>query len=135
MRATVLGLVVMTGCVGAPPAGQLEVSARPTVVEQCTELRAAQLGTLPLVVELGSTRITFQEWTLADAEATSAVGFAASVPVGVTFHVRAGADVFSGRGDRWLHPRGVAGPRVHGIEGITFCRLAPGAEAVAIATR
>jgi hypothetical protein len=123
MRVLTLGLLALTGCVEAP-ASRLESTARPTVVEQCVAVRSDQLGQLPLSLELGTTQVTLLEWTLADEEATSAIGFRASVPADVTFHVRAGADLFVGRGDHWLHPRGFAGPRVHGIDGLSFCRLA-----------
>lgn len=124
MRVLTLGLLALTGCVAAP-AARLEATAKPLVVEQCVALRQSQVGALPLELELGGARVAITEWILADEEATSAIGFRASVPSGVSFHVRAGADVFSGAGGQWLHPRGFAGPRVAGIDQVTFCRLAP----------
>lgn len=124
MRAMTLGFLALTGCVAAPPAARLESTARPTMVEQCVALRPGQVGALPVELDLGTSKVTIREWTLADEEATAAIGFRASVPAGVTYQVRAGGDVFPGRGEAWLHPRGFSGPRVHGIDGITFCRLA-----------
>lgn len=124
MRAVTLGFLALTGCVASAPASRLESTARPTLVEQCIAVRPDQVGELPLELDLGASKVRLQEWTLADEEATSAIGFRAEVPADVTFQVRAGADVFLGAGDVWLHPRGFVGPRVHGIDGITFCRLA-----------
>ena len=120
----IIGLVgVLTGCAESP-ASKLEVSAVP-VAAQCATVTGAQLGALPLEVEVAGHTVRFTEWTMADEAASDFIGFAASVPGGVQFTVRAGERTFSGTGSRWLHPAGFAGPRVRGIDAVTFCTSTP----------
>lgn len=116
----IAGLVAaLVGCAEAP-AARLEVSAVP-VATQCATVKGSQLGALPLEVELAGHTIRFTEWTMADEAASDFIGFAASVPTGVQFTVRAGERTFASAGSRWVHPAGVAGPRVKGIDAVTFC--------------
>ncbi|MBL8911757.1 MAG: hypothetical protein JNM17_13780 [Archangium sp.] len=87
----------------------------------CTRISKAQVGQLPLDVEVGGKTVRMVEWTIADETATDAVGFAAQLPADVEFTVQAGERTFRGKQGRWLHPDGVAGPRVKGIDALTFC--------------
>ncbi|MFT3711603.1 MAG: hypothetical protein QM817_28535 [Archangium sp.] len=91
------------------------------VVTQCARITKSQIGQLPLDVEVGGKTVRLVEWTIADETATDAVGFAAQLPSDVTFTVKAGDREFHGNQPRWLHPEGVAGPRVRGIDAVTFC--------------
>jgi hypothetical protein len=115
-------VVVVSGCERAGAASRFEVSALP-VAALCRQVSGADLGALPLELELGSKTVRFAEWTMVDERSASVVGFAAQVPAGVSFTVRAGDETFHAQGSRWLHPRGVAGPRVHAIDSVTFCAL------------
>jgi len=120
----IVGLVgALVGCAEAP-ASRLQVSAVP-VATQCATVMGSQLGALPLEVEVAGHTVRFTEWTMADEAASDFIGFAASVPGSVQFTVRAGERTFSGTGSRWLHPAGFAGPRVRGIDAVTFCTSTP----------
>ncbi len=88
--------------------------------QTCARIEAKDVGTLPLVVELGGKKIHVTEWTQADAESTSVVGFALSTSE-VSYTVQAGDRTFHGSSSRWLHPLGVWGPYVHGIDSMTLC--------------
>lgn len=96
----------------------------PVAVTTCASIDGDQLGQLPLTVELGDEAIAFAEWSVPDEQSTDVVGFAAHLPGDVTFTVKAGDDEFHSASPRWLHPRGVSGPRVRPVERITFCRTA-----------
>lgn len=87
----------------------------------CVTVSGQALGQLPLEVPVGEGTVRFAEWTQADASSTAFVGFAAQVPEGIHYTVAAGGEQFEGQGSRWLNPRGVDGPRVHGIDEVTFC--------------
>ena len=125
MRA-LLGLLVVCGCAAEPrlAAAPHERCTATTEAPRCVELTAADIGQLPLEVSVGNTRVSLAEWTTPDEASTQVVGFAAHTPDDVTFTVRAGPDEFAGSGPRWLHPAGVVGRNVHGIDAITFCQAA-----------
>ncbi len=113
---------VLLACV-RPVAATPEPAARaPAATASCVVVEGDRLGQLPLTIRVGDVFVRFAEWTLPDALATKPVGFAAELPAGVTFTVRAGDEDFTGTGARWLNPWGVDGPRVHPIGRITFCR-------------
>jgi hypothetical protein len=125
MRSILVALLFMLGCErGASEVSVVVVAAPPAAVTTCASIGGDQLGQLPLSVALGDDAIAFAEWSLPDEQSTDVVGFAASLPKDVTFTVKAGADEFHGDSPRWLHPRGVSGPRVRPVERITFCRTA-----------
>ena len=113
-------VVVMVGCSPNRVATRLDSPAQP-VARSCTSVSGRSLGALPLEVNVGGQVVRFTEWTTADELATDVVGFAARLPEGVSFSVRAGERTFFGTQSRWVHPAGVAGPRVHGIDEVTFC--------------
>lgn len=119
MRSLILVAVVVLGCDRAAP---VAAPRPPDMVTTCTSVDGARLGQLPLTVELGDEAIAFAEWSVPDEQSTDVVGFAAHLPGDVTFTVKAGDDEFRSASPRWLHPRGVSGPRVHPVERITFCR-------------
>lgn len=121
MRSLILVAVAVVGCDRAAPE-PVAVAAPPEPVTTCTSVEGARLGQLPLTVELGDEAIAFAEWSVPDEQSTDVVGFAAHLPGDVTFTVKAGDDEFRSASPRWLHPRGVSGPRVHPVERITFCR-------------
>lgn len=119
MRAGLV-LLVLVGCRQAPPVVAPSSVGLP-VERHCTDVDGALLGRLPLTVEVGPHAVTFAEWTVPDERSTRVVGFATHLPGDVSFTVKAGADEFQSTSPRWLHPRGVSGPRVHPVERITFC--------------
>lgn len=98
----------------------------PNTVTICADVDSSLLGRLPLTIELGGEPVVFGEWTMPDEQSVDLVGFAASIPSDVSYTVKAGDDSFRGASPRWLNPFGVAGPRVHGIDRITFCRATRG---------
>ncbi|MFZ5440605.1 MAG: hypothetical protein ACOZQL_11390 [Myxococcota bacterium] len=95
------------------------------VTTQCVRVGADEVGRLPLEVELAGRTVRFAEWTQVDESSATIVGFAAQLPEGVTFTVEAGERSFRSDQPRWLHPAGVSGPRVHGIDAVTFCTSGP----------
>jgi hypothetical protein len=113
---------VLLACVRPVAATHEPAGRAPAATTSCAIVEGDRLGQLPLTIQVGDVFVRFAEWTLPDALATGAVGFAADLPADVTFTVRAGGEDFSGTGARWLNPYGVDGPRVHPIERITFCR-------------
>jgi hypothetical protein len=124
MRNVIIGAAAVAlwgGWASQAPASHLEAPLAEVAVQTCTRVEAKDLGALPLEVEVGGKTVRFAEWTLADELSTDLVGFAAQVPEGVTFTVEAGDRRFTGAASRWLHPLGVSGPGVHGIDGLTFC--------------
>lgn len=110
---------VVTGC-ARDPASRFEATVAP-IVTACQRITKSQVGQLPLDIEVGGKTVRMTEWTIADETATDAVGFAAQLPADVEFTVQAGDRTFRGNQGRWLHPEGVSGPRVKGIEALTFC--------------
>lgn len=123
MRFIVVASLSLLGCARGLPMAPLS-SQLPLATTTCASVSGSQLGALPLTVALGEERIAFAEWSVPDERSTDVVGFAAHLPGGVTFTVKAGDDEFRGASPRWLHPRGISGPRVHPVERITFCRTA-----------
>jgi hypothetical protein len=123
MRNVIIGAAVLAlaGSASQLPASSIETTAAEVVVQACTRVDGAQLGALPLVIEVGGKTVRFAEWTTADALATDVVGFATQLPADVTFTVQAGERTFRSDSPRWLHPMGVSGPRVSAIESVTFC--------------
>jgi hypothetical protein len=121
MRSLLLIAVAVSGS-SIPSKAAIATNRAPTVITSCSTIDGALLGQLPLTVELGGEAITFAEWTLPDEVSGDFVGFAASIPSDVSYTVKAGTDEFRSASPRWLNPHGVAGPRVHGIDRITFCR-------------
>lgn len=121
---------VVTGC-AREPASRFEAPVA-RVATECARISKSQIGQLPLDVELGGKTVRLTEWTIADETAIEAVGFAAQLPVDVVFTVQAGDRSFRGNQPRWLHPEGVSGPRVRGIDSVTFCTssIAPAVVAV-----
>jgi hypothetical protein len=117
-----LCLVVLTfSCLGNhPPLSTGSLAVAP-LEPRCTRVSGSRIGQLPLEVKLGEQTVRLTEWTAGDAVSTAVVGFAAEFPAGVTFTVEAGDRTFAGDSPRWLNPLGVAGPRVHGIDALTFC--------------
>lgn len=120
MRHLVAVLVVVSGCHRGAPAAQLETGVA-RVATSCVRVEGAQLGSLPLELELEGRTVRFAEWTQSDARSAEVVGFAAHLPEDVTFTVEAGERTFTSNQPRWLHPAGVSGPRVHAIDAVTFC--------------
>ena len=126
MRNVIVGaaLIALCGTVPETPASRLEAAVSEVSLQTCKRVEGQDLGSLPLEVELGGKTVRFAEWTTADELSTQLVGFAAQLPVGVTFTVEAGDRTFTGASSRWLNPEGVSGPRVHGIDALTFCTQA-----------
>jgi hypothetical protein len=127
MRALLLSCIGLTGCF-EEPAARLEAPVAPVqrlAAQACATVEGPAIGALPLEVRVGGATVALAEWTATDETATTLVGFAAHLPPDVVYTVRAGSSVFAGTSARWLHPAGVVGPRVKGIERITFCRAAP----------
>lgn len=134
MRNTIFGAALLVVCstFHEAPASRLETPLAEVSVQVCTRVDGAQLGALPLEVTVGGKTVRFAEWTTADELSTEVVGFAAQLPDEVTFTVEAGDQIFASASPRWLHPRGVFGPRVHGIDALTFCTQ-PGRQTLALA--
>ena len=126
MRNIIIGaaVLVLCGTTSQTPASTLEISVGTVAAETCTRVDGKSLGALPLEIEVGGKTVRFSEWTTADELATDLVGFATQLPTDVTFPVEAGERTFHGASPRWLHPLGVAGPQVHGIDAVTFCTQA-----------
>jgi hypothetical protein len=126
MRNVIVGaaMIALCGTVPEAPASHLEATVSEVSLQSCKRVEGPELGALPLEVEVGGKTIRFAEWTTADELSTEVVGFAAQLPVGVTFTVEAGDRTFTGASSRWLNPEGVSGPRVHGIDALTFCTQA-----------
>jgi hypothetical protein len=121
----------------APACGQLVAPVKEAAPEGCARVAMDDIGRLPLELNVGGQVVRFAEWTATDETQTTLVGFAAQVPEGVVYTVRAGEDVFVAQGSRWLHPAGLVGPKVHGIDEVTFCKLPapePGCSAPSITT-
>jgi hypothetical protein len=97
---------------------------RPAALEapRCAVVSGPALGQLPLELEVGGRLVRVLEWTQGDEASTAVLGFAARLPLDIDYTVQAGGERFVGRAERWLHPRGLVGPRVHPIEAIEFCR-------------
>ena len=123
MRNVIVGAAIIALCGSASelPASTLEATVGEVSVQTCTRVDGKDLGALPLEVEVGGKTVRFAEWTTADELATDVVGFATQLPADVTFTVQAGERSFQSDSPRWLHPAGVSGPRVHGIDAVTFC--------------
>lgn len=119
MRFLIL-IVAALGC--DRPVAQPLVIAAPERVTTCASVDGSSLGQLPLNVTLGDETIAFAEWSVPDEHSNDVVGFAAHLPGDVTFTVKAGDDEYRSDAPRWMHPRGISGPRVHPVERITFCR-------------
>lgn len=119
MRFLILTAVAVVGC--DRPVAEAPLAA-PKPVTTCASVDGASLGQLPLNVTLGDETIAFAEWSTPDEQSTEVVGFAAHLPGDVNFTVKAGDDEYTSASPRWMHPRGVSGPRVHPVERITFCR-------------
>lgn len=126
MRNLIFGAAVLAlaGSATQLPASAVETNARQVMVQTCTRVDGKNLGALPLEVDVGGKIVRFSEWTTADELATDVVGFATQLPQGVTFTVQAGERTFESSSPRWLHPLGVSGPRVQGIDAVTFCTQA-----------
>ena len=126
MRNVIIGAAVLALCGTAAqlPASSIETTATEVSVQTCTRVEGKDLGALPLEVDVGGKTVRFAEWTTADALATDVVGFATQLPADVTFTVQAGESTFHSDSPRWLHPMGVSGPRVQGIDAVTFCTQA-----------
>lgn len=126
MRNVIIGAAVMALCgtTSLAPASRLELPVGHVMAQTCTRVSGASLGALPLEVEVGGKTVRFAEWTTADELSTDLVGFAAQLPSDVTFTVEAGERTFKSSSPRWLHPLGVQGPQVHGIDAVTFCTSA-----------
>ncbi|MBE2250918.1 MAG: hypothetical protein IAE78_15380 [Myxococcus sp.] len=122
MRSILFAVLFVMGCDRAVAPSSQPVA--PLAVTTCASIAGAQLGQLPLTVELGDEAIAIAEWSVPDERSTDVVGFAAHLPVDVSFTVKAGDDVFRSASPRWLNPHGVSGPRVRPVERITFCRTA-----------
>lgn len=120
MRFLILTAVAVVGC--DRPVAETPVVVAPEAVTTCASVDGAALGQLPLNVALGDETIAFAEWSVPDEQSTDVVGFAAHLPGDVQFTVKAGDDEYTSASPRWMHPRGVSGPRVHPVERITFCR-------------
>ena len=123
MRNVIIGAAIIALCGAASelPASQLEATVGEVTVQTCARIEGRDLGALPLEVSVGGKTVRFAEWTTADEFATDVVGFATQLPADVTFTVQAGERTFESDSPRWLHPLGVSGPRVHGIDAVTFC--------------
>lgn len=126
MRNVIIGAaaVALCGTVTQFPASKLEATGGEVVLQACTRVEGKDLGALPLEVEVGGKTVRFAEWTTPDELSTEVVGFATQLPPDVTFTVQAGDRTFHSSSPRWLNPLGVSGPRVHGIEAVTFCTQA-----------
>lgn len=122
MRSILVAVLFLVGCDRAVE--PVAVAPAAVAVTTCASIEGARLGQLPLTVELGDETIAFAEWSVPDEQSTDVVGFAAHLPGDVTFTVKAGDDEFRSASPRWLHPRGVSGPRVRPVDRITFCRTA-----------
>lgn len=120
MRFLILTAVAVVGC--DRPVAETPVVAPPEPITTCASVDGSALGQLPLNVTLGDETIAFAEWSVPDEQSTDVVGFAAHLPGDVKFTVKAGDDEYTSASPRWMHPRGVSGPRVHPVERITFCR-------------
>jgi len=131
-----LGAALTAGCLRTSPKDAPVTSVAPTcralvvpvnqpAPEGCARVSADQLGQLPLELDVGGRTVRLAEWTATDETQAELVGFAAQLPADVIYAVRAGGDVFVGGQPRWLHPAGFAGPKAHGIDQLTFCRLPP----------
>lgn len=107
----------------APVCSELVVPVNQAAPEGCARVSMDDIGRLPLDLNVGGQVVHFAEWTATDETQAELVGFAAQVPPGVVYTVRAGNDVFVAQGSRWLHPAGLVGPKVHGIDQVTFCKL------------
>lgn len=92
---------------------------------ECVRLEGDDVGRLPLDLRVGGRTVRLAEWTQVDESSREVVGFAAHLPADVMFTVKVGDEHFIGAEPRWLNPHGVVGPRVHGIEQVTFCRVPP----------
>jgi transposase InsO family protein len=123
MRNVIVGaaMVVLCGTARELPASTLEATVFEVSVQDCKRVEGTELGALPLEVEVGGKTVRFAEWTTADELSTEVFGFAAQLPADVTFTVQAGERTFTSTSPRWLHPLGVAGPRTHAIDAVTFC--------------
>lgn len=126
MRNVIIGAAVLALCgtTSEPPASRLELAVGEVVTQTCTRVEGKDLGALPLEIEVGGKTVRFAEWTTADELATDYLGFATQLPADVTFTVEAGDRTFKSASPRWLHPLGFSGPRVHGIDAVTFCTQA-----------
>jgi hypothetical protein len=126
MRNVIIGAAVIALCGSATqfPASTIETTGGEIVLQACTRVEGKDLGALPLEVEVGGKTVRFAEWTTPDELSTDVVGFATQLPIDVTFTVQAGDRTFQSDSPRWLHPLGVSGPRVHGIDAVTFCTQA-----------
>ncbi|MFO0599873.1 MAG: hypothetical protein U0228_31480 [Myxococcaceae bacterium] len=128
LTIAVLGIGgVVTGCAREPAKTLSAPVAKVTTA--CTRVEKAQIGQLPLTIEVGGRSVQLAEWTMADETATSVIGFAARLPESVEFTVNAGERTFHGNQARWLHPQAFTGGK--GIDAVTFCTNAPLAPVVA----
>lgn len=131
MLRTVIVAVGLSGCWSAKPAATLESTSASVAVETCRRVEGSALGALPLVLEVGDVTVRFAEWTTAEEGGRAFYGFAAQVPAGVRFTVKAGERTFVSASPRWLHPLGIVGPATAPIDSIEFCASGTGPAAVA----
>lgn len=94
--------------------------AVPAPTAHCVRLSGAQIGQLPLTVELEGRKVEFVEWKATDITAHDLIGFTAQATGSVRFTVRAGDREFAADAN-WIHPAGVVGPHVQPISAVTVC--------------
>ena len=115
MRALIVSLFASLSFSPAPAPVQAE-APQPVCV------KVAQIGALPLTVEVAGARVQFTEWQAKDADALELIGFRATATGPVSFVVRAGGETFEARGTEWQNPHGVVGSSVRGIDSVEVCR-------------
>jgi hypothetical protein len=124
LRSVLAVVLCALACAQPEPGAAARSPAARAAPLRCTRVAGPEVGRLPLEVDVGGRTVRLQEWTQVDERSTAVVGFAAQLPADVSYTVHAGEGRYRAQSPRWLHPEGVAGPRVHGIDAIDFCRPA-----------
>ncbi len=121
MRVTMLVSVLGASVFGLSPGGGEAPLPTQAADRECVQISGKQIGALPLIIRVGEEKLQFRGWEATDVTATEWVGFKLEGSPRVSFTVKAGEQEFESTGAGWNNPHGVVGPKVQGIDAITFC--------------
>jgi hypothetical protein len=124
-----VGLTLSTGCVLGDDTSALNGSSSGGEFDRDScKIEGSDIGVEGLVVKLGRTSVTFDEWVSKDGESGEYVGFSISVSGAerVGYIVKAGGERYHSEDSTWQHPNGSDGSEAAAISHVDFCENDPG---------
>jgi hypothetical protein len=124
-----VGLTFSTGCVLGDDTSAVNGSASGGEFDRDScKIEGSDIGVEGLVVKLGRTSVTFDEWVSKDGESGEYVGFSISVSGAerVGYIVKAGGERYHSEDRTWQHPNGSGGSEAAAISHVDFCENDPG---------